>query len=214
MAEWEFLTGRRQQAVATLQRALPALQGDAQAAALCDLAIWKLQSGDETEAAGLAARAVQASVSDRARALSALCVAVADRRQNADSAVAQAYRSVFARDFRSAAPEIEKQYLATDPMKDGQVRSLLAWALVETGRNAEASKLLALYPFPFTAESPFSLLVFPRYLFLRAVEEERGNKRAEARRDYKLFLEYSGDVTDIFGDEARARKSLTELGAS
>ena len=128
--------------------------------------------------------------------------------------MAQASSLLLRREFQGAIPVLEALYQRTDPLKDGQERLLLAWALVETGRVSDATKLMTVCPFPFVVNSEITPLTFPRYLFLRGVLEEQAGKRAEARRDYKLFLEYSGDVPDIFGDDARARKSLAALGAS
>ena len=107
---------------------------------------------------------------------------------------------------------LETLYRATSPLADGQVRTLLAWAYVETNRSGDAGRMIGTYPVPFSSgESVFASLVFPRYLFVRGVVMEKSGKRAEARRAYELFLKYSGDVPDAFGDEAAARRSLGTL---
>jgi hypothetical protein len=88
---------------------------------------------------------------------------------------------------------------------------MLAWAYVETNRVADADGLLRVYPIPFSSgESIFASVIFPRYLFLRGVVLETQGKRAEARAAYELFLKYAGDVPDIFGDDATARRNLGE----
>ena len=33
-------------------------------------------------------------------------------------------------------------------------------------------------------------------------------KRSKAKQTYELYLKYSGDVPDVFGDEAAARRLL------
>ena len=38
---------------------------------------------------------------------------------------------------------------------------------------------------------------------------EKEGKRADAKRSYELYLKYAGDVADIFGDEAVARKAVS-----
>jgi len=213
-AEWEFLTGRRRQAMEALGRTTGSLQGDLQAAALSELAIWKMETGDAAQAAQLSRSALQAATSDRWRTVASLASQIIEGKHGGDSGMTNAFVSVFSRDFPGVIPALEEIYRETNPLKDGETRLLLAWALVEADRVSDAAPLAAICPFPFTPESPFASLVFPRYLFLRAVTEEKAGKRAEARQDYKLFLEYAGDVPDVFGDEARARKNLAALGAS
>src|SRR5260370_20859083 len=100
----------------------------------------------------------------------------------------------------------------TNPLRDGQIRTLLAWAYVETGRPTDADRLLRIYPIPLSSgESVFATFLFPRYLFLRAVTLEKSGKRAEAKQSYELFLKYAGDAPDIFGEAATARQTLGKL---
>jgi tetratricopeptide (TPR) repeat protein len=211
-AQWGFLTGRRRAAMASLEKTIATLAGDEQSAALSQLAIWKLETGDSKAAADLANQAVARAASPPARNLSEVCRVVATAPGAASgSRMADAYALVFARKFSEATPPLEDLYRQTDPNRDGQIRTMLAWAYVETNRVADADGLLRVYPIPFSSgESIFASVIFPRYLFLRGVVLETQGKRAEARAAYELFLKYAGDVPDIFGDDATARRNLGE----
>ena len=208
--EWEFLTGRRREAVTQAEKLVGSLNGDEQSEALSELAMWRMQTGEREAAANLAERALQSAVSERAKRISALCRAIVAPSDSGAKGV-EAYQLVLSRKFAEAAPFLEKQYEATPPLADGQVRLLLAWAYTETGRFNDAERLLRICPLPMSGEPLLESLVFPRYLFLRAQALEHQGKRAEAKRNYQMFVEYSGDLPDIWGDEVKARKSIAAL---
>lgn len=213
-AQWEFLTGRRKGAMARIEQLIPRLEGDARSFGLCQLSIWKLETGDANSAADLADQAAAHAQSSQAHNLSATCRAiVAMGASNSGSKMADAIGLLFARKYALALPLLESTYRETSPSLDGQIRPLLAWAYIETGRVADARPLLALYPIPVTTGSDplFASLIFPRFLYMRAVSLEKEGKRDEAKRSYQLYLKYAGDVPDIFGDEAKAHHSLESL---
>jgi hypothetical protein len=80
---------------------------------------------------------------------------------------------------------------------------------VGAGRIAEARKLVQLYPLPLSSGDPiFASLIFPRFLYLRGVVLENEGKRSKAKQSYELYLKYAGDVPDVFGEEAKARRGL------
>jgi len=212
-AQWEFLTGRHKAAMARLEHAIPQLDSEARSLGLSQLSIWKLETGDSQAAALLAGEAAQAAVSPQNRALSTICRFLATRpADKSGSPVVDAYALIFARNFQGALPLLESLYAETNPARDGQVRTLLAWAYVETGKIAEADRLLRLYPIPLSSgESVLASLTFPRYLFLKGAALEKDGQRAEAKQSYQLFLKYAGDLPDIFGDETTARQRLGAL---
>jgi tetratricopeptide (TPR) repeat protein len=211
-AQWEFLTGRRKAAMEGLERILPALDPDTRSVALCQLSIWKLQTGDHKASEELSRRAVDLALSQGARSLSALCRAVAAPGASTGSRIADAYALLFVGKFSEATPLLESLYRETSPLEDAPIRTLLAWAYVETGRASDASRLLRIYPLPLSSSEPiFASMIFPRYLFLRGAVLEKQGQRAEAKRNYELFLNYAGDVPDIFGDQAEARRNLGSL---
>jgi Flp pilus assembly protein TadD len=212
-AQWDFLTGRRKSAMAGIEKIIAAGAGDDQSVAMSQLAIWRLDTGDTKAAADLVDQAQARAVSPQARNLSLACrVIVTAPAAASGSRLADAYALVLARKYAEATPLLEDLYRQTDPSRDGQIRTMLAWAYVETHRIADADRLLRVYPFPFSSgDSIFASLIFPRYIFLRGVVYERQGKRADAKSAYQLYLKYAADVPDIFGDEATARKNLSGL---
>ena len=212
-AQWEFLTGRRKAALARLEKLVPAVEGEAQALALCQLSIWKLETGDSKAAADLAAQAVASARTPRLRNLSAVCrYLTAMPASSSGLPAADAYARLFERKFTEAVPVLEGLYRETNPAADAQVRTLLAWAYVESGRMPQAQQLLERAPIPFSSAEPlFADLIFPRYFYLRGAVFQNQGKRAEAKQNYELFLKYAGDMPGIFGDQSKARQSLGNL---
>ena len=212
-AQWEFLTGRRKAAMDRLEKLAPTVDGEGRALALCQLSVWKLETGDSKAAADLGSQAVSNARSPRLRNLSAVCRYLATMpTAPSGSPIADAYARLFELKFAEALPLLEALYRDTNPAADAQIRTLLAWAYVETGRAADAQQLLARVPIPLSSGEPlFADLIFPRYFYLRGVLFEKQGKRAEAKQSYELYLKYAGDQPDIFGDAAKARQSLGNL---
>ncbi|HEX4594094.1 MAG TPA: hypothetical protein VH157_07455, partial [Bryobacteraceae bacterium] len=132
-AQWEFLTGRRKAGISRLEKLAPTLEGEALALALSQLSIWKLETGDSAKAAEFAGQAVSNARSPRLRNLSAICRFLASKpAAPSGSPVADAYALLFERKFTEAVPLLETLYRDTNPTSDAQVRTLLAWAYVET----------------------------------------------------------------------------------
>lgn len=209
-AQWEFLTGRRQQAIQRLQSAVPHLDANTSAIALCQLSIWKLQTGDQKSAVEYAQQAAQRASIPTARIQSEICAFLAsgkDPRTALKTVNALAF--LFQKKYDRALPELEAAYREANPNTDGQVRAQLAWANVETGRMEAARALLKLYPIPLqSGDVLFSSLTFPRIFYLKGAVLENEGKRDEAKRDYRLYLKFAGNLPSIFGDEEKARKAL------
>ncbi|MBZ5609087.1 MAG: hypothetical protein LAP38_12570 [Acidobacteriia bacterium] len=213
LTQWEFLTGHRKAAMEGIEKIIPSLDADGQSQGWSQLSVWKLMTGDRKAAGELADRAASGAVSPRARSLSAVCRVMAKPPASpSGSPLADAYALLFARKYAEATPLLEALYRETTPSTDGQIRMLLAWAYVETNRIHDADRLLGTYPLPLnTGEPMFAPLIFPRYLFLRGRFLQQQGKRAEAKAAYELYLKYAGDVPDIFGHEATARRNLSAL---
>ena len=208
--QWDFLTGRRKSGMARLESMAPKLDRDQQSLVLSQLFVWKLETGAAKDAAGMAAQAGALAESPRARGLSAICrVIAAPGATTSGSRLADAYALLFARKYAEALAPLEAMYGDSDPASDGQIRILLAWARVETGQIGEARKLVEIYPLPLASGDPvFASLIFPRVFYLRGVALQSEGKRDEAKKCFELFLKYSGDVPDIWGEEAAARRAL------
>ncbi len=200
-AQWEFLTGRRKSGMARLELLIPSLEADQKSLALSQLSIWKMETGSANAAAELAAQAEALAREPRTRNLSVMCRVIAGMPAiNSGSRVVDAYALLFARKYADAVPLLEAIYRETSPTSDGQIRTLLAWAYLETRRVADARKLLQIYPIPLSSGDPvFVSLMFPRFLYLRMAVLQNEGKGAEAKRSYELFRQYAGDVPDIFG---------------
>ena len=211
MAQWEFLTGRRQAGLDRMEKLAPALNGDLQSLAFSQLAIWKLQLGDRNAAADLANQAAMRAQGPVAREISAACQVFASGTSTGTHGnLVDAYAFIFAKKFQDAIPLLQILYGATNPGSDGQIRTLLAWAYVETGAVDKAAGLVDSYPLPLAAgDSLFASLSFPRFLFVRGVVLEQQGKRDDARKSYELYLKYTGNLPGQFSDDdAKARAGL------
>jgi tetratricopeptide (TPR) repeat protein len=206
-AQWQFLTGRRKSGLALIEEEAGRAKGDLAALMWAQTAIWKLQTGDRTGAGSAAQKAILEAATPGGRSLGGLARFLVDGGRGSGSAFADAVATIFQQDFPAALPLLEQAYRRTVPTTDGQIRMLLAWANVETGHFDRAKELLRAIPIPLaSAEPALTSLIFPRFFLLRGAILEHEGKAGEARKDYQLFLRYSGDLPDIFRDGERARK--------
>jgi len=212
-AQWRFVTGRRKAAMEGLEKLVPSLAGDARSLALNQMAIWKLETGDKKAAEQLSSQAGESAVGPVARNFSGLIQAIlSPDSRPAGARLEDAYARLLAGRFSEATPLLETLYRQSNPHNDGEIRTLLAWTYIRTGRTDAARSLIGIYPIPLSSSDlMFASFIFPRYLFVRGAVLQQEGKRAEAKAAYDLFLKYSGDVPDVFGDEAAARKNLSGL---
>jgi tetratricopeptide (TPR) repeat protein len=204
-AEWEFLTGRRQAAMARLERLA---EGPARSLAYSQLSIWSLVSGDRERACQYATRALRAATQPASRLLPALCSFLCQPPASAAEWQARAERAL-----PEAAPPAAQQYVLacalllgkhaaaavrllrqlydqTPPSSSDPVNVLLAWALIDSQRFAELGELLNTYPVRRPdSEQPLLALSFPRVFFLRGVYLEKLGRQGEAQASYKLYEE-------------------------
>lgn len=169
-AQWEFLTGRRKQAMARVEK-LMAAAGEPGVLAAAQLSFWRLQTGDRAGATKLAETAFAHAASPAAKNLAAVCrfLARTPVGQSQFSNI-NAMALMLNRQFADAIPLLEKVLAETNPAADGQVRTLLAWAYNETGKVEQAKALVDLYPLPLPSNEPvFVSLIFPRFLQVRGI---------------------------------------------
>jgi hypothetical protein len=204
-AQWEYLTGRRRQAVAGLAELARTDQPALATLAGAQLGIWQLDLGDRARALAAAAQAPARS------ALVEVCVLLAqppaspgewaERVNRAFPAPGQApirrqalaYALLYSKEFAAALPVLRELDRELPPSSPDRVDVLLAWAAAETGHLEEAARALRFNPPPDpTAEHPFLSLRFPRVLALRARLARQGGRVEEARRYEAMFAEYSG----------------------
>ena len=222
-AEWRYLTGQRQEAMEDLSRLgasanIPAIKSAAEA----QVAIWQLQFGDRTGAKEHATRAAAVQPSPLTALTSLLCEetsSVQDLRTRIDRAfpgvqnaglrrTAFGYALLLARNFTEAAP-VWKEIASEAGPSDQTSPVLYAWTLVATDRVQEAAPLLRWNPLPQpNSAADFTSLVYPRIFYLRAVLLGREGHKAEAQREYNVFLKLLGGADDIFGEKKRAHDAI------
>lgn len=158
-AQWRFVTGRRKEAFAGMER----IPGPA---AAMHLAVWSLEMGNRELAEKYAARVPQPSPAGVA-----LRLVLAPDPQTASGPVAElalGYRAMLAGDPRSAVRHFTSLVRSSTPGSPDGAEILLAWALIEDGRIADARPLLARNPIPdAVGDHPFLPLIYPRLLELR-----------------------------------------------
>lgn len=194
MAQWEFMTGRRNAGMARMEKLAQGSSGDFQALALSQLSIWKLDGGDKKAAADLARQAAAAAQNPVARKMSAIAAAIAaGGATSSGSKVVDAYALLFAKKYREAVPLLQAAYAETNPSVDGEIRTLLAWAYVETGAIEQAASLVESTPFVLSFGEPqFTTPILARYLFVRSAVLEHQGKKNEARNSQELYSKYAG----------------------
>jgi tetratricopeptide (TPR) repeat protein len=220
-AQWEYLTGHRRQAMARLEQFAKSTPPPVSALAFSQLAIWSLEAGDRARArqfaeAVPAASPLGAFVSflTQPPAPAAEWAARAARlfpqpAQAGLRSLTVAYALLLSKDFRGAAGPLEQIYAATTPSSPDWPAVPLAWALSEAGSFDRVPQLLNANPVPEpTGEHPLLSLSFPRIFYLRGALAERQNRREDAKRAYRTFLLFAGDLPDFFGERDRAARAL------
>jgi len=205
IAQWDYLTGRRREAIERLEKAAGPPHSQLATLAAVQLSLWALEAGDRDRAREFALRA------HPSHPLAAVCrflsgpPATADEwAARADEAFPQpgqsalrryalAYALLLSKNFQAAVPVLKEIYHQTPPTAPDPIEVPLAWALVETGRIKEASELLAVNPIPEpVGEHPVLSLSFPRIFQLRGIVLDKEGRPAEARANLELFQRFSG----------------------
>lgn len=219
VAQWEYLTGRRRQAIPRLEEYARTAPPAAASLALSQLALWSLEATDRRGAREYALKAPVQSP------LTAVCEFITEPPapdpewaaraarvfsqpgQDGMRQLALAYALLLSKRFEAAIAPLEQLYAATAPASPDWPAMPLAWALVETERFERVPELLRLAPLPTAAgEQPFLSAEFPRLLYLRGMLAEKQHRREEARANYQLFLRFVGP--DSFGEQYRATRGL------
>jgi tetratricopeptide (TPR) repeat protein len=223
-AQWSWLAGRRKAALGQLERFARERESGPQrelaSRAWAEAAVWRVALGDRTGASEAAHHAADT----RGPASAAFAAMAAFLTQPPASPSEWAARAgllpegqlrdfslaaalLLNRHFAAATGILEKLRAATAPAGDDAASIMLAWAYLMTGRAADAAPLLANNPIPQPgAVSPLTPFFFPRFWYLRGMEAEAGNRPADARAQYALFLRLSGPEPLAWGEEARARR--------
>jgi tetratricopeptide (TPR) repeat protein len=214
-ALWMFWTGRRTQAIAALEKLTDPPEAAVSARLL--LTLWRLQFGEIDNARKTAADAAQnvktpqqAAPALVARFLTSTPAAV---QSEADGARRQllGYALLLHQNYAEAARLWTDVYNKTSGLTANEERLLLAWAQAGIGNGSEVGTLLRSYPTPPAGAEPgLASILFPRSIFLKALAEQNANRRDEARRLFKLFLDYSADRDFVYREESRAREAISK----
>ena len=215
-AQWQYLSGRRRPALATLEKLAANMESrnvpPVASLAHAQAAIYLLALGDGQRAREHAARSA-AGAAGPAGAVAALAIFLtqaqpitADRLGPLQD-LATAYGFLFGKQFAQAVPVLQKLYDRSNPTNEEGLPVFLAWALMESGASDRAGALLQRTPPPLpTGVGTFQFLWIPRLLFLRGELAAKQGKAAQVKQNYELFLKLAGSDAEIWGEEARARK--------
>jgi Flp pilus assembly protein TadD len=171
MAQWRYLTGRREAGMLELEKLAPNLSGDLQALAFSQLAMWKLVAGDRRDAGELAKQGLERAQGAPVRGI---CAAVeflvgGGKGRSSGSKMLDGYALLLEKKYGEAVPVLRAAYDETQPSSDWEIRTLLAWAYAETGAKKQAADLVEPYPLPLSSgDSLFAPVIFRRYLAVRA----------------------------------------------
>lgn len=225
-AEWDYVTGRRQQAFQRLSAwAAGGRQADERVLAFTRLAVWSLDCDERAQARRYAQQAVRAGGSPQAQSATRLCLWLTEDRGSPEQWSRSAesdlggrfpiliresvlgYALLLWKHYREAVPLLREMGRRT-PLSPGEpFPVLLAWALLESGQDP--GSLLSRWPLPrVQIEQPLPGLVYPRVIFLRGWWIETQGRHDEARNLYRLFLSYAGDRASAFGERRRAEAAL------
>jgi Flp pilus assembly protein TadD len=169
MAQWKYLTGRREGGMVDLEKLAPNLKGDLQAVAFSQLAMWKLAAADQKSAGELAKQGMERAQGGPVRGIcGAVEFLVGGGEKSSGSKMVDGYALILGKKYQEAIPLLQAAYDQTNPSNDWEVRTLLAWAYAETGAKNRAADLVNPYPLPLSGgDSVFASIIFPRYLSVR-----------------------------------------------
>lgn len=211
-AEWQFLSGRKSQAITRLEgfaRTMPPEPAPGLASQVyAQLALWELELGDSARAREFGARAQGPRASGWAaiarfligppaapdewkRRVAELLPRPPDERMRD---LMLGCTLLLQKEFPAAVPVLSDLYGHTAPEPHEILPVLLAWAQVETGGTADAARFVERNPIPAAAPDILATLAFPRLLMLRAVVLDKEGKAAEAASTHRLFVSLSGDT--------------------
>jgi tetratricopeptide (TPR) repeat protein len=214
-AVWAWSTGRRKQAYQELAAFAASTESgplhELASQAYSQLAIWAVTSGDRSDAAKLAGKAVMlagpgtAGLAAAVRFLGQPSASAADWAARAEQSFPQpalkglketalTYALLADQQYQAAADLLKEQYDRGSATVDDGLPVLLAWTYLETGKPKEAAALLRFNPIPPTSGvRPFSVFYFPRLFYLRGRVAQLAGSGEAARTQFGLFRQLSGD---------------------
>jgi tetratricopeptide (TPR) repeat protein len=226
-AEWLWLTGHRKEAMQQMQAFAQSAENtplrDVASRADAELALWSLMLGDRAAASQLAMKAVRiGSPAARGNAIVAAFLTLPPASGSEWSVRAEqqfggpgqtqiknfalAYALLVNKDFPAAQLLFKEMWDSGSPVADEGIPVMLAWSYLETGKVKEAAPLLRFNPVPSAnGLTPYASFYLPRLLYLRGVLAQKEGRGDAARVEFKKFLDLSGGVPLIWGEENKAR---------
>ena len=227
-AQWMWLTGRRKEGYRQMQAFADAMESsslrDAASRADAELALWSLMMGDRNAATQLSAKAVRiASPESRGNAIVAEFLAMPPASssewtvrseqnfggpgQNSIRSFALGYALLVNREFQPAQLVFKEMWESGAPIADEGLPVMLAWTLLETGRQKDAAPLLRFNPVPnANGLTPYASFYLPRLFYLRGKVAEKESRAADASVEFKKFLALSGSTPLIWNETEKARE--------
>lgn len=227
-AQWQWLTGRRREAIRQMQAFADANEStplrDTAARAYAELALWNLMLGDRTAAQQLSGKGIRiASPQARGNAFVSAFLAMpaagpsewsvrAERAFAGPNAAgirdfALAYALLVNSEFQAAQLLLKQTWESGTPAADEGLPVMLAWTLLETGKPQEAAPLLRFNPVAnANGLTPYASFYLPRIFYLRGVLAQKEGRTSDADAEFKKFLTLSGDVPLVWGEEKKAHR--------
>lgn len=212
-ARWEWLLGRRENALAGMQQV--ARPGGAAASIACaKLAVWSLEAGDMEGArlwAKTAAREAKNPGDQLAAAMSLLLVGSGEQIRGLDPALRrnmQALRLSLEGRFVEAQPIWQESLAQGRAGWEGFTSAMASWNALRAG-NPQAAKTALGPGWPILSADQlwlFDSVVFQNAFFTRAALAQQGQQAETAQRLFDVYLRsMGGSAKDRFGQLAKAR---------
>lgn len=198
-AQWLYMTGRKREAFAAMEKMAGATLGEMAALAALQLAWWSQEATQVEAAHRWGRKALDAATSPVLRRMASIFLkasggTASEKLSTGDEKMAEVLRMLFAGQYAGAVPLLEQLRNSETLANPELVEALLAWALVETGQATKAVSLLATYELPSVGlEDPLAVWVFPKLLRARAAVLAAQGRRAESAAMENVYRRVSGE---------------------
>jgi len=204
-AQWEFQTGRHQEAVARLERFAASAQPGEASLSYAQLAVWAAGERDRQGAQAYAGKSSAAGpmgllvsflaqpATTPAEWSARAATAFPAPEQAGLRRLALAYALLSSQEFAASVEPLREVYDTVQPSSPDWPGVPLAWALIRSNQLERVTPLLIGYQAPDPAvQGPLGSLSFPRLLEVRAALAARQGRRDEAQAYLRLFSAYGG----------------------
>ena len=198
-AQWLYLTGHRKDATERMRAIAASAPAELKVLAEAQLSAWAAEEGNKDEAVRLARGVLRTVTTPLATTTAVFTLLLADPNPPANipngslKQLGEACRSLLSQQYPEAESLLRPLLAEIDPLSQEQVNVLLAWALIENGKVAEAAPLLETYAIPQSGLEPtFGSLTFPRVFLLKSEVLSKQGQSKEAAQQRELYQRLSG----------------------